>query len=428
MKEIIKKINNKSFKIGIIGLGYVGLPLCLRYAKSGFRIIGFDIDKKKIENLRKGKSYINHIDFSFLKKIQNKGSKFVNDFSLISNVDIIILCLPTPLKKNNTPELKFIKNTLKIIKKYLKKNQVLSLESTTYPGTTEEIIAPVIKKKFLIGKDFFLIYSPEREDPGRNNVDLKNIPKVLGGYTKNCSDIGEKIYSKAFKKIIKVDNLKIAELTKLLENIYRSVNIGLVNEMKIISDKMGIDIHKVIKASSTKPFGFKPFHPGPGLGGHCIPIDPLYLTWKAKKYGVDTNFIKLSALINKKITYWVVSKLFKIIKNIKKPRILILGVAYKKNIDDVRESPALKIMEILAKKKILFQYYDPYVRELPRNRNYYKNIKSIKISPKRIKSFNAIILVTDHDVINWGMIQKNAKLILDTRNVYKKKYDNVIKS
>ena len=428
MKELIKRINSKSSRIGIIGLGYVGLPLCIRFAKSGYRIVGFDIDRNKIDKLKKGISYINHLDFNYLKRIQRKGSIFVSDFSLISKVDIIILCLPTPLKKNNTPELKFIKDTLKNIKKFFKKNQILVLESTTYPGTTEEIVAPVLTKKFTLGQDYFLVYSPEREDPGRNNINLKNIPKVLGGFTKNCSIVGEKIYSKAFKKIIKVDNLKIAELTKLLENIYRSVNIGLVNEMKIISDKMNIDIHKVIKASSSKPFGFKAFYPGPGLGGHCIPIDPLYLTWKAKKYGINTNFIKLSAITNKKITYWVLSKLLKKIKKIKKPKILILGVAYKKNIDDIRESPALKIMEVLAKKKIVFQYYDPYINKIPKNRNYYKNIKSIKISAKKIKSFDALLLITDHDVINWSMIQKNAKLIIDTRNVYIKNYSNVVKA
>ena len=428
MKDLIKKIDNKTLRIGIVGLGYVGLPLFQRFAQSGFKLIGFDVDKEKINKLKKGINYIKHLDFTYFKKLQSKGSVFKNDFSLISKVDIIILCLPTPLKKDKTPELKHIKDTLNKIKKFLRKNQIISLESTTYPGTTEEIIAPPLEKRFTLGKDYFLVYSPEREDPGRSDISLKNIPKVLGGFTKNCSLIGSKIYSKAFKKIVRVDNLKIAELTKLLENIYRSVNIGMINEMKVIADKMEIDIHKVIKASSTKPFGFKTFYPGPGLGGHCIPIDPLYLTWKAKQYGIDSKFIRLSAKTNNNITYWVLSKLLKALKKIKNPRVLIAGIAYKKNIDDVRESPALKFMEILSKKKILFEYHDPYIKKIPKNRNFYKKIKSINISPKIIKKFDVILIVTDHDIVNWKMVQKNAKLIIDTRNVYKKNYINVIRA
>ena len=401
------------------------MPLFSRFAKIGLKVYGFDIDKEKIRKLKQGISYINHVDFKFLKKTQLKDCKFISDFSLISEVDVIILCLPTPLKKNNIPELKYIKDTIRAIKKYMREGQVLSLESTTYPGTTEELIAPTIMKKFELGRNYFLVYSPEREDPGRTDIALKNIPKVLGGYSKKCSLIGEKIYKFAFKKIVKVDSLKIAEFTKLLENIYRSVNIGLVNELKIIADKMNININKVIKASSTKPFGYHPFFPGPGLGGHCIPIDPFYLTWKAKQFGLNTKFIKLSGLINREITTWVVSKLLKNLKN-KNSKVLIIGVAYKKNIDDIRESPSLKIMEILSKKKISFQYYDPYIKKLYRNRNFYTKLNSIKVTAKKLKSFDATIIVTDHDNINWDMVLNNSKLILDTRNVYKQKFDNVI--
>ena len=425
INEILKKIKKKNFTVGIIGLGYVGLPLFTRFAEVGLKVYGFDIDKEKIRKLKKGISYIKHVDFKFLKKTQIKGCKFETDYLLISQVDIIILCLPTPLKKNQTPELKYIKDTIYKIKKFMRVGQVLSLESTTYPGTTEELIAPTIMKKFDLGKNYFLVYSPEREDPGRTNITLKNIPKVLGGYTKQCSLIGEKIYSFAFNKIVKVDSLKIAEFTKLLENIYRSVNIGLVNELKIIADKMDININKVIKASSTKPFGYQPFFPGPGLGGHCIPIDPFYLTWKAKQFGLDTKFIKLSGVINREITNWVVSKLIKNLKN-KNSKVLIIGVAYKKNIDDIRESPSLKIMEILTKRKISFQYYDPYIKKLYRNRNFYRKLSSIKVTQSKLKSFDATIIVTDHDNINWTMIQKNSKLILDTRNVYKQKFNNVV--
>ena len=425
MNKLKEKIKKKKIIIGIIGLGYVGLPLFSRFAKIGLKVYGFDIDKEKIRKLKQGISYINHVDFKFLQKTQLKDCKFISDFSLISEVDVIILCLPTPLKKNNIPELKYIKDTIRAIKKYMREGQVLSLESTTYPGTTEELIAPTIMKKFELGRNYFLVYSPEREDPGRTDIALKNIPKVLGGYSKKCSLIGEKIYKFAFKKIVKVDSLKIAEFTKLLENIYRSVNIGLVNELKIIADKMNININKVIKASSTKPFGYHPFFPGPGLGGHCIPIDPFYLTWKAKQFGLNTKFIKLSGLINREITTWVVSKLLKNLKN-KNSKVLIIGVAYKKNIDDIRESPSLKIMEILSKKKISFQYYDPYIKKLYRNRNFYTKLNSIKVTAKKLKSFDATIIVTDHDNINWDMVLNNSKLILDTRNVYKQKFDNVI--
>lgn len=428
MKKLKDKINKKKIIIGIVGLGYVGLPLFSRFADVGIKVYGFDIDKEKIRKLKKGISYIKHVDFEFLKKTQIKGCKFESNYSLISQVDVIILCLPTPLKKNQTPELKYIKDTIKRIKKFMRAGQVLSLESTTYPGTTEELIAPAISKKFNLGKNYFLVYSPEREDPGRKNVLLKNIPKVLGGYTKQCTLIGAKIYKFAFKKIVKVDSLKIAEFTKLLENIYRSVNIGLVNELKIIADKMDININKVIKASSTKPFGYQPFFPGPGLGGHCIPIDPFYLTWKAKQFGLDTKFIKLSGVINREITTWVVSKLLKNLKNLKNsnPKILIIGVAYKKNIDDIRESPSLKIMEMLSKKKISFQYFDPYIKKLYRNRNFYKKLSSINMTQNKLKSFDATIIVTDHDNINWEMVRKNSKLVLDSRNVYKQKFNNVI--
>lgn len=425
MKRILEKIKKNQFSVGIIGLGYVGLPLLKGFASKNLKVVGLDIDKKKIDKLKKGISYIKHINISSLYR--NKKILFTNNFRYISNVDLIILCLPTPLKKNKLPDLSYIIKTLSSIKDYLQPYQTISLESTTYPGTTREIIYPILKKKFEVGKNFYLIYSPEREDPGRKDMSLQNIPKVLGGFSNNCKIIGKEFYQKFFKKIILTKNIETAEFTKIFENVFRAVNISLVNEIKYLSNKIGVNFHEVIKASSTKPFGFMPFYPGPGIGGHCIPIDPLYLSYKAKKIGIDMNLIKTSFDVNYLTTKRIANTVIKEAKN-KNSKILIVGIAYKKNIDDVRESPALKIMELLTKKNLSFDYHDPYIKELPENRNFYQYKKSIKISAKKIKNYDLIMLVTDHDIVNWKMIQKNAKLIIDTRDVYKKNYANVIKA
>jgi UDP-N-acetyl-D-glucosamine dehydrogenase len=425
VKRILEKIKKNQFSVGIIGLGYVGLPLLKGFASKNLKVVGLDIDKKKIDKLKKGISYIKHINISSLYR--NKKILFTNNFRYISNVDLIILCLPTPLKKNKLPDLSYIIKTLSSIKDYLQPYQTISLESTTYPGTTREIIYPILKKKFEVGKNFYLIYSPEREDPGRKDMSLQNIPKVLGGFSNNCKIIGKEFYQKFFKKIILTKNIETAEFTKIFENVFRAVNISLVNEIKYLSNKIGVNFHEVIKASSTKPFGFMPFYPGPGIGGHCIPIDPLYLSYKAKKIGIEMNLIKTSFNVNYLTTKRIANTVIKKAKN-KNSKILIVGIAYKKNIDDVRESPALKIMELLTKKNLSFDYHDPYIKELPENRNFYQYKKSIKISAKKIKNYDLIMLVTDHDIVNWKMIQKNAKLIIDTRDVYKKNYANVIKA
>ena len=422
--NILKKINSNKIKIGIVGLGYVGLPLLLGFGRKGLNVIGFDIDKKKINMLKLGKSYINHIKLDNIHK--KKKIKFTDNFALISEVDLIVLCVPTPLSKNKLPDLSYIKETLLSINDHLREYQTLSLESTTYPGTTREIIYPIIKKKFIVGKNFYLVYSPEREDPGRKDILLKNIPKVLGGFSKKCRIIGKSFYQKLFKQIVLTKNLETAEFTKIYENVFRAVNISLVNEVKTFSRKMNVNFNDVVKASSTKPFGFMPFYPGPGIGGHCIPIDPLYLSYRAKREGIDMSLINTSFQVNYKTTKEISKTILNKIKN-KRPKILIIGIAYKKNIDDVRESPALKIISDLKIKNVHVNYHDPYIKFLPKNRNYNTKLKSIKLNKSTISNYDGVLVCTDHDNIDYKMIYKNAKLIFDTRNVYKFDSEKIIK-
>ena len=422
--QLITAIKSKRAKIGVIGLGYVGLPLVIRFAEEGFKTIGFDIDQRKIDKLNNGKTYIKHIPEKKIISTIKAGFVATTNFQKISTLEAIIICVPTPLGDNNTPDLSFINNTLESIKPYLKQKQLLILESTTYPGTTEEEILPVIEDMgFLIGENFFIGYSPEREDPGNKKFTTKNIPKVVSGYTENCLEICKKLYDQIVDKIIPVSSLRVAEMTKILENIYRAVNIGLVNELKIVADKMDIDIYEVINAAKTKPFGFTPYYPGPGLGGHCIPIDPFYLSWKAGELGVNTRFIKLAGEINTKMPEWVVGKLKKALKknnkDLKGAKILILGLAYKKNLGDTRESPAFPLIKILREAKAQVEYSDPHVAFAPKTRKYNYTLKSLKLSDENITTFDAIILVTDHDDFDYVKLQKNANLLVDTRGKFK---------
>lgn len=430
--KLFKLIQSKKAIIGIIGLGYVGLPLLIRFAEVGFKVIGFDIDLDKILNLNNKKSYFSHISSSKLSKLKSYYTA-TNDFSKIKDVHVIILCLPTPLNINREPNLNYVTNTMSQILPFIQKGKVISLESTSYPGTTEEVLVPRLQSTSLkIGKDIFVVYSPEREDPGNKLYDISAIPKVVSGHTKNCLDLGKILYSKIVKKVISVTSTKTGEMTKLLENIYRAVNIGLVNEMKIVCDRMGIDIHEVIKAASSKPFGFTPFYPGPGLGGHCIPIDPFYLTWKAREFDLNTRFIELAGEVNTTMPQWVLNKSIEAINNIGKSvngaKILILGIAYKKNLDDMRESPAVKLMYLLSSKGAKINYSDPHVPIFPKMRQYSFNLKSIKITPKKIKEYDALIITTDHSKFDYKKIQKHAKLIIDTRGVYASIFPNVVKA
>ncbi len=427
-----KKLKNKDVVVGIVGLGYVGLPLILSYAEAGLKTIGFDIDHRKIDTIKKSKSFINHIPSERVANAVKNNMTVTTDFSNIQNVDAIILCVPTPINKYKEPDLKYIINTMDMVQPYLIAGQVLSLESTTYPGTTDDIILPYIEKnKLTVGDDFALLYSPEREDPGNLNFSTKSIPKVVGGLTPNCLSIGIALYEIIIDQVVPVSSIKVAEMSKLLENIHRSVNIGLVNEMKIVADKMGINIYEVIDAAATKPFGFVPYYPGPGIGGHCIPIDPYYLTWKAKEYGVHTRFIELAGEINDQMPEWVINKLIFHLnekeKSVKGSNVLLLGLSYKKNVDDMRESPSLILMDKLIKLGAKLDYADSYIPEIPCLRNYDFQKKSIEITPSNLKSYDAVLIATDHDDFDYDMIAENSILIIDTRGRYRERAKENIK-
>ncbi len=421
--DLIKKIKSKKAQIGIIGLGYVGLPLLIEFCKAGFLVTGFDIDKNKIKSLQKNKSYISHVDISSLKQFKPH-LNVTTDFSKLSEVDCIIICVPTPLNRNRNPDLSFVINTTRTISKYLEKGHLIVLESTTYPGTTDEDIRTILEETGLkAGKDFYLAYSPEREDPNNKNFTTSTIPKVVGGFTRDCCKVSQALYDSIINKTITVSSTKVAESTKLLENIYRSVNIALVNELKMLFDRMGIDIWEVIDAANTKPFGFHAFYPGPGLGGHCIPIDPFYLTWKAREFGISTKFIELAGEINTHMPYYVVQKTIEALnergKSVKGSKILILGLSYKKNIEDVRESPSLMIIDLLQKRGARVDYNDPHVPETHKMRKYNLDKTSVPLIAKGMRSYDCTVIVTDHDDYDPDFIVKNSKIVIDTRNLIK---------
>lgn len=433
MNLLRKKISNKKITIAVIGIGYVGLPLCLRFLKKGFKVYGIDKDKKKIKNIRNGKSYLASVDNNVIKNALSLNFKTTHNFSVIKDVDIIIICVPTPLTKNKNPDMSFVRDAINRIKKYIKKNQMIILESTIYPGATEEFLLPALnKKKLKPGKDIFLAYSPEREDPGNKNFTIAkgNIPKIVSGYSSNCLELAKILYS-SITKIVKVSSIKTAEFTKLLENVYRSINIGFVNEMKLIANKMDINIYESIEAAKTKPFGFQAFYPGPGLGGHCIPIDPFILTWKAKKFGLMTRFIELSAKINNSMPQYAINILIKALKKsrkkLSKSKILILGISYKKNSDDIRESPSVRIISILKKFNCKIFFSDPFFKKKSELKNLEKKIqaKNIILNAKNIQKFDASILVTDHDNFDYNLIEKYSKIIIDCRNKFTKKLNKI---
>ena len=433
--ELLKKITEKTVKVGIIGLGYVGLPLGLEFTSKGIEVLGFDLDEFKVDSINNGKSYIKHIAEERIKKAVNSNKmKATTDFSLLPSCDAIIICVPTPLNEHREPDMKYITSTADIIQKYLRPGQIVTLESTTYPGTTEEILLPLLEKapsvqennpaeKYIIGKDFYLAFSPEREDPNNPDFNTATIPKVVGGITEDCVQIACALYDQVIVKTVPVSSPRVAEATKLLENIYRSINIALVNELKMVFERMDIDVWEVIEAAKTKPFGYNAFYPGPGLGGHCIPIDPFYLTWKAREYEVNTKFIELAGEINTYQPYYVVEKVSEALnshhKSLNGARILVLGVAYKKNIDDVRESPSLKLIEILRDRGGVIDYNDPFIPKLPRTRKYEFDMESIEITKENLKMYDLVLLSTDHDDYDYQMIYENSLLLVDTRNALK---------
>ena len=410
--------------IGVIGLGYVGLPLVLAYCAKNFSTIGFDIDSSKIDHLHAGTSYIKHIPTPAVAAARASGKlDATTDFSRITECDAIILCVPTPLDEHFEPDLSFVTDTLDSVVPYLRIGQTLSLESTTYPGTTEEeVVTRVEAAGFKVGTDVFVVYSPEREDPGNPKFTATNIPKVVGGHTAACLKAGVALYNAAFDQVVPVSSTKVAELTKLVENIYRSVNIGLVNELKIAADKMGIDIWEVIRAASTKPFGFTPFYPGPGLGGHCIPIDPFYLTWKAREFGVHTHFIELAGQINRSMPEYVVRRTMDALNSRGKPvkgsRILLLGLAYKANVDDMRESPTFNLMDGFVELGATVSYYDPHVPIIGPTREHkaWTGKKSIEWSKENITAQDAIVIATHHAAFDLNELAAHADHIVDTRN------------
>ena len=429
------KIKKREAHIGIVGLGYVGLPLVKTFLSKGFGVLGFDIDKKKVEMLNQGKSYIKHFTAEELKTfLKKKKFKATTDFGNLAKADVIIVCVPTPLDSHKNPDLSYVMTTTEVISKNLRKGQLVVLESTTYPGTTEEKMLPLLEAGGLkTGEDFYLAYSPERENPGDKVYTTEKIPKVVGGVTARCRRVAKTLYDQVVVKTIPVSSTKVAEATKLMENIFRSVNIAMVNEMKMIFDRMGIDIWEVIEAASTKPFGFMTFLPGPGYGGHCIPVDPFYLAWKAKEVDHPTKFIELAGEINTLMPYYVVAKTIEALnkegKSARGARILILGIAYKKDIDDQRESPALKIISLLQNKGAKVSYNDPYVHQSYGHRDYPGlELKSVALTKKMLKEFDAVIIATAHSDYDFEWIAENSSLIIDTRNAIKKKKNNVVKA
>ncbi len=419
--------------IGIVGLGYVGLPLALRFAEAGFKVLGFDIDPAKVSQINAGKSYIKHIGDAAVTLATQQGFSATADFSRADEADALIICVPTPLNQFREPDLSFVINTTESLLPFLRPGQLVSLESTTWPGTTDEELKPRIESRgFVIGKDIYLVFSPEREDPGNQNFTTRTIPKVIGGVTPQCLEAGIALYGKVIDKVVPVSSTRAAELTKLLENIHRAVNIGLVNEMKIIADKMGIDIFEVIRAASTKPFGFVPYYPGPGLGGHCIPIDPFYLTWKAREYGVHTRFIELAGEVNSAMPAWVIGKIAEALnereRSIKGSRILVLGIAYKKNVDDMRESPSVELMEMLQHKGAVIAYCDPWVPTFPKMRRYKFDLASVTLTPESLAAYDLVLIATNHDVFDYALVKQHSKLIVDTRGVYQESMPHIVRA
>ena len=425
--DLKSKIESREAKIGVLGMGYVGLPLAMEFIHVGFTCVGFDVDEKKVNLLNTKKTYIKHIGDEKIASVIDSGRfSATTDFSKIKEMDCLIVAVPTPLDKHQQPDLSYIRQTSESISKHLQKGQLVVLESSTWPGTTMEVMKPILEESGLrYPEDFSLAFSPEREDPNNANYSTKTIPKVVGANDAKSRDLTNALYSAAIVKTVPVSSSQAAEATKLLENIFRSVNIALVNEMKMILDRMGIDVWEVIEAASTKPFGFMPFYPGPGLGGHCIPIDPYYLTWKAKEYDMPTRFIELAGEINTTMPYYVVERVMDALndhqKSVKGSRILILGLAYKKDIDDMRVSPTLKLMKILEEKGAEVSYNDPFIPVIPHTREYQFNKSSVELTVENIRAFDLLLISTNHTVYQKqvAMIAENAQLIVDTRNAMK---------
>jgi UDP-N-acetyl-D-glucosamine dehydrogenase len=437
---LLSKLETRTATIGIVGLGYVGLPLATATARAGFKVIGFDIDHSKIEKLKVGRSYIGAVTDEVLHAVMAEGLfRSTSDFTELAACDVVSICVPTPLTKQRDPDLSFVENTTRAIAAHLRKNQLIVLESTTYPGTTDEVMKPILEATgYKSGRDFFLGYSPEREDPGSAGFETATIPKVVAGDGPVAAKLVAQFYGAIVDKVVPVSSIRVAEVVKLTENIFRAVNIALVNELKVIYDAMGIDIWEVIEAAKTKPFGYMPFYPGPGLGGHCIPIDPFYLTWKSREFEVSTKFIELAGEINVSMPHYVMSKLSEALDAhlglpLSQAAILIIGVAYKKNVSDLRESPALKLIELLEPRAADIAYHDPHVARIPKTHKHPRlaGKHCIRLSRDSIGAYDAVVIVTDHDGIDYGLLANHSRLIIDTRNVMQRNgivCDRVVKA
>lgn len=428
-KEQLNNIENKTYRVGIVGLGYVGLPLMWTFYSNGLRVLGFDVDEKKVRCIKEGVPYIKHLGDDMMKAMASSEKvDATKKFSRLTEVDAILMCVPTPLDHHREPDMSYVVNTTETVSKYLRRGQLIILESTTYPGTTEELIIPILEKNsgLKVGKDFYVAYSPEREDPGNANFNTAKIPKVVGGHGEEALVLAKALYDTSIVKTVPVSDTKTAEAVKITENVFRAVNIALVNELKVVFQKMDIDVHEVLDAADTKPFGFMKFTPGPGLGGHCIPIDPFYLTWKAREFHENTRFIELAGEINTAMPQYVVNQTILALnekkKSVKGSRVLIIGLAYKPDIDDMRESPTFELMNLLDQYGADIEYFDPHIPEITPTREHAKwtGKKSIEWSADLLNKFDAVIISTDHSAVDYRLLKKKALLIMDTRNVYPK--------
>jgi len=438
--DLLARIRSREAKIGIIGLGYVGLPLALTAVKAGYPVLGFDVDAQRVARINAGETVIKHIDGALLAGAFRSGAFMATaDSSLLAGVDAILICVPTPLTRHRDPDLSFVSETAKAVSKTLRRGQLVVLESTTYPGTTDEVMKPILEAGGLkSGRDFFIAFSPEREDPGNQHFETSTIPKVVGGDGPEALQLADALYGSLVNRTVAVSSTGTAEAVKLTENIFRAVNIALVNELKVIYDAMGIDVWEVIDAAKTKPFGFMPFYPGPGLGGHCIPIDPFYLTWKAREYNITTRFIELAGEINTAMPSHVIVQLAKALdarlaRGLNRARVLVIGIAYKKNVDDVRESPAFALIELLEKRGAVTNFHDPHVPVIPMTREHaaLANRRSVALTAEEVAAHDVVLIATDHDEVDYGLIVENAGLVVDTRNACAKRglmSDNVFKA
>lgn len=422
--DLLRRLSDKRFTVGVLGLGYVGIPLAQRISEVGLPVVGFDIDAERVAGLNAGASPIKHIPDARIAEMRAKGFEATCDFARAGDCDALVICVPTPLNKYREPDLSFVTATMDQVAPFLHAGQMVALESTTWPGTTDEVLAPYFARAGLtVGQDAFLVYSPEREDPGNPNFHTRTIPKVVGGMTPACLEVGVALYGSFIDRVVPVSSTRAAEMVKLLENIHRSVNIGLANEMKVVAERMGLDIFEIVDAAATKPFGFTPFYPGPGIGGHCIPVDPFYLTWKAREYGLHTRFIELAGEINAGMPDYVVSRLVRALsergRSLSGARVLVLGIAYKRDVDDMRESPSVFVMERLRDWGAVIDYSDSNVPVFPRMREHRFELTSVPLSPDTVASYDAVVLLTDHSDVDYDMVRDHARLLVDTRGKYR---------